>query len=469
MILHFRHVIAAALACATALATDNPLNTKDQHDLDDLAISLHLQNPYEDIKGDARTQLLSVAQRYGYDIGSKDLTRRLEVAVEELAFGSMQHAVNNDPAHPKIYWRLAPPRARDWMEFPVPGGRYGYDNPDCIYRTIPVSDSYNYVISGKRTGITASDITFSLQSGLTSPTIAIIAGDDLVVDPDGSFTITVNSGASSSPNHMQSTPAAKLLLIRHNIGDWLVEIPDKLEVELIGESSTQDQSNTTIIAEARDYFRKTLPPLAFVLGNLTLAKPVNAMVSPSQTSGMGLATQALVLSHYDLSKSAALVVTVEPGPSKYWSLNTYSLWMASDDPRDRMISLNNKQAAINNNGSYTFVLSGTDPRVFNWLNMAGERVGTIVARFQGLPLGGDAVGHIHVWSQLCDLKDLHSVLPYDITYIAPQHRANQMLVRAQEYDKTHSFYRPCAAYPYQWLHMGMPTQKLGAISFCPLI
>ncbi|KAI0849537.1 hypothetical protein F5Y00DRAFT_235041 [Daldinia vernicosa] len=461
--------IFITMLCATTFARHNPLDTKDQHDLDALAISLHLQNPYEDIKREARNQFLSTAQRYGYEVDSKDLIRRLEVAVEELAFGSMQYAVNNDPAHPKVYWTMAPPRTRDLVELPVPGGRYGFDNPDCIYRTVPVSDSYNYIIHGKRTGVGASDVTFSLQSSLTSNTISIVTGKDLVVDHDGSFTITVNPSTSPSPNHMQSTPAAKLLLIRHNIGDWLLENPDELEVELVGQSFTGDRTNDTIIAQAREYLRKTIPPLNFVLGNLTLSKPVNSMASPSQSSGMGLATQALVLSHYNLSKTSALIVTVEAEPSTYWTLNIYSLWIASDDPRDRLISLNNRQAAVNKNGSYTFVLSGIDPGVFNWLNTLEEGVGTIVARFQGIPLGGDAVGHIRVWTQLCDFDDLHSVLPYDTTYVTPQHRANQMMVRARGFDRIHSLYRPCSAYPYPWWQMALPMEWLGLNPPCPSV
>ena len=437
----------------------NPLDTKDQHYLDTRAMSLHLQSPYEDIKQEAREQLLSTAQRHGYSVDSRHLRHRLDVAVDELAFGSMQNAVNNDPRRPKVYWTMAPPRNRGWMELPVPGGRYGFDNPDCIYRTIPMSDAHDYVIHGTRNGVPASDITFSLQNGVTGNTIAVVTGKDLVVRPDGSFTVTVNSSHSTSPNHMRSTPAAKLLLIRYNIGDWLLESPDSLEVELIGGASAGDQANELIITQAREWLRQTISPLIFVLGNLTLSNPVNSMASPSQTSGMGLATQALVMSHYNLSNNAALIVTIEAGPSTYWTLTAYDLWMATDDPRNRLISLNNKQAAANSNGSYTFVLSDTDPRVFNWLNASEDGVGTIVARFQGFPTGGDAVSRIRVWAQLCDGDDLPSVLPHDTAYVTPQQRESQMLIRADEYDRIHAFYPLSSPNPSQWLHKDLLTME----------
>lgn len=429
-----------AMVFSAASAENNLLTLKDQHDLDALAISLHSQNPYEDIKQEARNQFLSTAQRYGYKVETKYMKHRLESAADELSFSFLQQAINNDPSRPKVYRIITPPRPRDWDGLPVPNGRLSYDNPDCIYRIIPVSDSHSYVIYGARTGVGASDITFSLHTSITASTIAIVAGKDIVMDQDGSFTITVNSSASSSPNHIQSTPAAKVLFIRHNIGDWLVETPDTLQVKRIGGPSTETQTNDTVIAHARESLRRNIFLANFVLGNLTLSRPVNVMVPPSQSMGMGLATQALVLSHYNLKKNDALVVTVEAGPSTYWSLNIYDLFMLTDNPRNRLVSLNHKQAIANRNGSHTFVVSTVDPGVFNWLNTTEQGVGTIVARFQGLPLGGDALSKIQIWTQLVSRDNLHQVLPSDTTYTTPEQRTKQMKIRAQGYDRIHSFF-----------------------------
>ncbi|OAA36483.1 hypothetical protein NOR_07562 [Metarhizium rileyi] len=424
---------------AGSFARENPLDTQDQRDLDALAVSLYLQNPFEDIKKTARDQLVSTAQRYGYEANQSYMTRRLEAAVDELAFNFLQQAVNGDPAHPKVYTIFTPPRDRDWSGWSVPGSRAGFDNPDCIYRVIPVSDSYSYAIRGKRTGVGASDITFSLHNSIITNTIALVAGKDIVMDHDGSFTITVSSRGSTSPNHIRSTPTARVLLVRYNMGDWLVETPDELEVKLIGNPPAEETTKDVIIEKARESIQKALPVANFLLGNMTLSKPVNFLVPPAQTSGVGLATQALVFSHYKLRKNEALMVTVEPGPSAYWSLTAYDPWMVTEKPRDKLVSLNDKQAAANRNGSCTFVLSATDPGVFNWLNATEAGVGMLVVRFQGLPLSGDNVSRIRIWTHVSKLDDLPSILPSHAMYTTPQQRAVQMLVRARGFDRIHSF------------------------------
>ncbi|KJZ70819.1 hypothetical protein HIM_09778 [Hirsutella minnesotensis 3608] len=438
----------ATALCATLVAEANVLDANHQHRLDALATSLHLQAPYEDLKEEARNQFLSTVELFGYKVDSSYMKHQLEVAVEELAFGFLQQAVNGDPASPKVYRVIAPPRYDHQIGITVPGGRFGFDNPDCVYRIMPVSDAYSYVVHGKRTGVGASDITLSLHNSITSKTLGLVVGKDIVVDNHGHFTITVNSSAAALPTHLQSTSDTKLLLIRHNVGDWLVESLDELEVELIrrGVFAAEAISNDTIVSTARSSLRQNIPVANFLLGKLTLSMPVNAMAQPSQSAGMGLATQALVLSHYSLRQTEAMVLTVEAGPSTYWNLGVYSLWMVTENPRDRLVTLNNHQAIANNNGSYTFVLSATDPDIHNWLNTSEQGVGTIVARFQGLPLGGSALNHIRIWTHLSNLEDLHMILPSDVLYVSPQQRASQMAARARGYDRLYSFNSPYVPY-----------------------
>lgn len=424
-------------------------SVNNQHDLDHLATRIDQQAPYHDLKQLARQQFLSTVEAFGYTADSDYMQDQLQVAVQELAFGFLQQAVNSDPARPKVYRIVAPPLSRERSGMTVPGGRFGFDNPDCIYRIIPVSSSYRYVIHGKGTGPPASDITISLHSSFTGSTIALLGGKDIIRDEQGCFEISVSSDNTSSlpspaPNHIQTTPESKLLLIRHNIGDWLVETADELSIKVTSKAddvSADDQglSNEAIIQEARATLQKNIFVANFLLGKVTLSAPVNTMMPPTQSTKMGLATQALVLSHYRLQKQDALVVTIEAGPSTYWSLGVHSLWMVTEDARNRLVTLNNNQAIRNRNGSYTFVLAAADPNIFNWLNTSSHGAGTIIARFQGLPLDGGALSKIHIWTHLSTLHDLHLVLPDDIMYLSAPQRACQMATRAIGYDRIYSF------------------------------
>lgn len=440
------------LLYTTAVATDDNAQQqiRDQYELDALATTIDQQSPYNDLKQLVRQQFSSTVETLGYSTDSDYMQHQLQTAVQELAFGFLQQAVNSDPAHPKVY-RIVTPRHDGQRSTPVvPGGRFGFDNPDCIYRIIPVSDAFSYVVQGKGHEVPASDITISLHSSFTGSTIALLSGKDIVRDEQHRFRISVtasNSSFSSAPNHIQSTPESKLLLIRHNIGDWLAETPDELVVQVTGKpenaiSDYKGVSNEVIIETARQDLQKNIFIANFLLGKLTLSASVNTIISPSQSTKMGLATQALVLSHYNLGPSDALVVTIEAGPSTYWNLGVFSLWMVTENARNRLETLNNHQAIANRNGSYTFVLSATDPNVFNWLNTSSQGLGTIVTRFQGLPADGSALSAIHIWSQTARLEDLHLSLPPDTTYISATRRARQLEIRAAGYDRLYSFRHP---------------------------
>lgn len=121
------------------------------------------------------------------------------------------------------------------------------------------------------------------------------------------------------------------------------------------------------------------------LGIKTSINEVNTLSAPSQSSTLGtLTTQASSFGHFDLSDGEALVATVTQGDADYFVFPLTNPWIITTDPASQ-VSLNNKQAVANENGTYTFVISVEDPGVYNWLNTTGLHEGTIMVRWQGLP------------------------------------------------------------------------------------
>jgi hypothetical protein len=155
-------VAALFAALAVPAQAASPLATADQIALDALAVQINRTNGYPVLKAEAKA---AYALAYGGNV-SAEAANRLDNAIDELAFSAIQKSVNGDPFNPKVYWVDAPPR--NWPGVSVPGGRYSYDNPDNIYRTIPIDGSSRYVIKGKRTYPGPTDVTFSLISNPNS-------------------------------------------------------------------------------------------------------------------------------------------------------------------------------------------------------------------------------------------------------------------------------------------------------------
>jgi hypothetical protein len=458
MRINIHHFLSLAGLIPVSQATNNPLATTDQRDLDILATQLSKSPAFDLLRDAAHTQYIITIEEYGYGSSINDQTKPdIDLAIDELVFSSVQKAVNNDPGHPKVYWTDAPPRnstsSQEWFGISVPGGRYSYDNPDCIYRTIPISYKFDYEIHGRRArgDQASSDVTFSLISNPNSQeTVAFLSGKDLQVEKDGSYVITVSSKDSNSTNHLKSDLTAVQLFVRNNLGDWSLELPDELNVTIVNDGDNNISNNTgstlssalsdeTIIAQAQGDLAESTFFYGFgALGVKTLSNPVNKLGAPSQSQSLGtLTSQASSFGSFNLAEDEAFVVTLSGGKSTYWVLPIYSLGMITVTPWDSIVSYNNKQAKQNNNGTFTFVISSQDPGVYNWLNTTSRSQGLIMGRWQGLPTNESDNNDIDVFSSVVKIDGLREFLPKDTIYVNGEQRQLQLRDRLEGYNRIH--------------------------------
>lgn len=417
---------------ASSESYENPLATPDQQALDALAIDLFENWSFPVLQAEAKAAYQTA---HGLPI-SNEASLSLDAAIEELAFSALQKAINNDPYYPKVYWVDSAPR--DWFGLDVPGGRYSYDNPDCIYRTIPIDSSVDYVVKGYRYTPGPSDVTFSLISDVNSQnTVAFLAGSDLIVDDDGSYIITINSSsADSHTNHIQSNSSAVQLLIRENLGDWQTEKPDNITVEVTSDITGHNPIGTAqIIVDAQWNLQESIVDYGVgAVGLKTYINALNTLSAPSQSSSLGtLTSQASSFGHFKITNDEALVATLTPGAADYFVFPVTNPWLVTTSPGISQDSLNSKQAIANDNGTYTFVVSIEDPGVYNWVNTTGLHEGTIMARWQGLSTSSSTADTLGIHVQLVPLSDLASVLPKETVYVTAEERATQLADRVEGY------------------------------------
>ena len=104
---------------------------------------------------------------------------------DELILCTALQQVNSDPSRPRVLRNL------------FPGARAGLDNPDTIYRFIPVASHSTYVLSGRRG--TSTDVSFQLfdawqGDGVLGEQLGFLSGEFLQVDADGTFELTLDGG-----------------------------------------------------------------------------------------------------------------------------------------------------------------------------------------------------------------------------------------------------------------------------------
>jgi hypothetical protein len=379
-----------------------------------------------------------------------------------------------DPMNPTVLQMVMPPHT--WMGETVPGTRILYDNPDTIYRMMAVNSTSSYVITGKLTpGATPAETSFSVLTGLGGTTAAVLNANDMQINADGSFTITVSSKAAAPGelNHLQIPTDATLILARNTLSDWSTQEPMSLSIERVSgpKSSLFAQIGGFDIpmlgsAVAGNEFLTNLvsaiPPLPsvppFLAGAETAiimalglamepqyigvatdngTKAPNVLTDPSSNATF-LATQLQSAGYFQLNSNQALVLTINPGNAGYFVVPVTNDWTITDNYWDQQTTLNNAQAIANPDGTYTIVVSLSDPGVANWVSTGGLNQGTISIRFQDIDTSQTDTPTVS--SQVVSLDDLNSVLPAGTTYATAAQRAADLAQRKAGYDNRYARY-----------------------------
>jgi len=91
----------------------------------------------------------------------------------------------------------------------------------------------------------------------------------------------------------------------------------------------------------------------------------NVLTNPTRNAEF-LATQMQSAGYFQLADDQALVVTIDPGNAGYFVVPVTNDWTITDNYWDQQTSLNNSpmQARPNPDGTYTIVISPTDPKVW---------------------------------------------------------------------------------------------------------
>ena len=468
--------VAASAVAQTELSNRvSPLGTPAQISRERIAMRTAETLPVTLMKFVLRQGFLAAANQQFADVGGPDQANldRLNNAVDEYALASAFSQQILNPMDPAVVTQVAPPHA--WYGLSVGGSRLLYDNPDTIYRFIPVNKTSEYVLTGRLYEGIPADTTFSVLEGTSGVTSTILTLDDLDVSPDGSFVITV-SGAAATPgqrNHLQLTSSSTLIAARNTLGDWAVEEPMELEVQrvsgppnslfaqlggfvLLGSLVNDNPLLASLaslipplaIAEA-PIVRGTLTALLMVVrGANTEAKymalattdpatgklrPPNVMTPPASNAEF-LANQLQSNGYFQLADDQALILTIDPASAGFFTVPVYDDWTITGDYWNEQTSLNNYQSVRNLDGTtYTMVVSPTDPLVRNWVSTGGLNQGIISMRFQNLD--PDLPGTPTVESRVVKIADLADYLPAGTVLVTPEQRAAQLAVRKAGFNK----------------------------------
>jgi hypothetical protein len=353
-------------------------------------------------------------------------------AAAEITYFAALNGLNDDPLRPHITFVGRPGRTVHGTFTLAPKGID--ENPDSVYRVIPMDGVSTYLIRGRVAANRPVVNEFSVLSDAWI-TAGNLSGSDLKLDPDGRFTIVVGPDpAAGQPNHIQTKPDANYMTIRDTLADWAHQRPNELTVLRIagppdGPPLTHEQKLEKVLIKVRRYFAETVKGHGRIL-----AKPANSFVQPEikATDGM-LITQAYSLGHFQLDKDQVLVLTIHPGTAQYMTVPVSNLWGTTMDPVHHLSSRNLDQVKKNADGSFTVVVAETDPGLENWVDTEGLSEGMLFLRWAAIADSSPSAPKPAVESRVVPLAELPGAVP-GLGKVDKAAREREAKQRAHDYD-----------------------------------
>jgi len=402
----------------------DPVATASQHEQELAALEL-MEHPA------VKAAYRSVAETWlGRAKASDAMRQRFNDAFAEVMFSAAVWSSNQDKLRPKVscITRIGHPVAGR----AIPGSRWGIDNPDSVYRVIPISGDERYEIRGRVGANRMTENYFTLWDP-NMGTVAVLNGRTMEVDADGSFVITVDSGpADGRPNHVQTTPEAHEFYIRDVLLNWDRDDPNHLSVQRLGpEPATpprtlDEQADATAAMMA--YFANFTGKLSHGVYKLA---PNNFNLAWSADRVGAMRNQVYVMGRFELNPGEAFVVDVSDGGAEYFTVPLSNIWGTTLEIVNRTGSLNKAQSVPNEDGTYTYVIAPTDPGVANWIDSDGLHEAILTLRMA--EFGGDGpTKDLGARGRVVKLDDLDKEVPW-LRRVSTAERAAELAERRAAY------------------------------------
>lgn len=343
---------------------EDPVATAAQHEQELAALEL-IEHPV------VKAAYQSVAETWlGRAKATPAMRERFEDAFAEVMFSAAIWSSNQDKLRPKVscITRLAHPV--DGRR--IPGSRWGIDNPDSVYRVIPISGDERYEIHGRVGEHRMTENYFTLWDAQMG-TVDVLNGRTMQVDSDGSFTITVDADAANGrPNHVRTTSAAHEFYIRDVLLDWGRDDPNHVAVQRLGGPPVTPARTRDEQAEATAAMMAYFANFTGKLSHGVYKMPPNQFNLAWSADKVGaMRNQVYVMGRFELAPDEAFVVDVGDGGAEYFTVPLSNIWGTTLDIVDRTGSLNKAQSVTNEGGGYTYVIAPSDPGVANWIDSDG--------------------------------------------------------------------------------------------------
>ncbi|MGV8996461.1 MAG: hypothetical protein ACOH12_05895 [Parvibaculaceae bacterium] len=264
--------------------------------------------------------------------------------------------------------------------------KFYMDNPDCLYWVAEIAGGGCYRIDGLAGHAAFTSINVYAGAGLEAQTVARVTSDDLQLDADGRFSLTLGGNEADAQGQWVSIPqGANMVWVRQFYDDQgkmngtcsihrldkvapppMIE-PRRFARRLANTGTTLDRASKVIARSASDQ-----------------AEPANSIREWSEMQGGAVYTEPGI--HYQrgawsLKSGEALLIEGTVVEARHRSVLLYSRFLNSLDYRNRPVSLAGPRFVTDADGRFRIIIAGENPGLPNWLDTEGRAYGLYVIRW----------------------------------------------------------------------------------------
>lgn len=356
----------------------------------------------------------------------------------------MQHA-KSDLDNPSFLWGDNTPHR--WFGFEsAPTGTEG-ENADNVYRSAYIDGAHRYEIRGHVPENGPSQFSFDLERaqpgkvmlldtmGATEvdPGLQVGMLPDTMIDLDanGDFRIGVGPEPGPSRNYLQSRPGSCSILYRNSLSDWR-QTPTSISIRRLDPGPppaplSEDEIAARVAEDLPAWVAKWARMKDVLMG---ANPPFNTLVGPWARHGNWWGV--IAGGRYRIAEDEALLATIGTGEALYTGVQICNRWFMAPDATRHFGSRSLAQAQPNADGSYTYVISPSDPGAFNWASTAGSHEGYMSFRWQQMPESTD-LSQLIKRLEIVKLRDLRAALPPATSWVTPSERAADLAERGRQF------------------------------------
>jgi hypothetical protein len=312
----------------------------------------------------AETPGLSAAERAD---GYRSLTR---------ALNNLLGRLESDPGRPEL------------VEFNGWRQKFFMDNPDYRYWITDIRDDRTYRIVGNIGGSVYQSITVYSGTGVAdAAAVARIDSDELTVDADGGFTLTLTPQSAGVTTGLAVPSGASSLWVRHVHDDIDHDPAGWCRIEAVGAPADPPPFDEAAFARGLSQLGKFVGrlPQAFQYATAADTQSPNAIRRWDAMAGGAAFTEPgiqYLRGAWQLDADQALVIEGDVVACRHFNIVLYSRFLNSLDHRHRVVSRTAATTTLTG-GAYRYVLAARDPGVAScdWLDTEGRDFGLFVMRF----------------------------------------------------------------------------------------